>query len=197
MLPTVGPGAASASKGLNARQMLDSPRDAYVLFGIEPELDCLEGIAAKDAIARANFVVSFTAFDSPSLREDADVLLPIALFAETDGTWVNAEGRWQTASAAVAAPGSARPAWKILRVLGNLLDIPGFDYESSESVRDELQSLQGETRELSKTDLEGSTDLSVKAAELDVPMYSVDGLVRRAESLQQTVAGAKEWRKTA
>ena len=191
MLPTVGPGAASASRGLNARQMLDSPRDAYVLFGIEPELDCLEGIAAKDAIARANFVVSFTAFDSPSLREDADVLLPIALFAETDGTWVNAEGRWQTASAAVGAPGSARPAWKILRVLGNLLELEGFEYMRIDSVTQELRDAVGAAN---VSGLNGSaSSQSADTASSDelwrcgeLPIYASDALVRRAPALQQT-----------
>jgi NADH-quinone oxidoreductase subunit G len=192
MLPDFGPGATPTSaKGLNARQMIESPRKAYVLFGMEPELDCIEGRGAKDAIGRADLVINFTAFDSASIREDADVLLPIGLFAETDGTLVNAEGRWQMASAAVAAPGSARPAWKILRVLGNLLELDGFDYMRSDSVTRELRDAVG-TAQVGGLNggHEGLVNPDLGAKSLwrcsETPIYSTDALVRRAPALQRT-----------
>ena len=89
---------------------------------------------------RSPFVVAVTAFASPAMLEAAQVLLLAAAFAESSGTYVSLEGRWQSFTGAARAPGEARPGWKILRVLGNLLDLPDFDYQTSEQVRDELRA---------------------------------------------------------
>jgi len=98
------------------------------------------------ALAAAEFVVGLSAFDSKLLREQATLLLPIAPFSETSGTFVNCEGRWQSFTGAVRPLGETRPGWKVLRVLGNLLNLGGCDYQSSEAVRDELRALVGERR---------------------------------------------------
>ena len=135
-------------------------------------------------------MVALTAYRSQSLESCADIMLPMAGFAETSGTFVNADGRWQGFRGAVAPPGAARPAWKVLRVLGNLLDLEGFDYVDSEQVRDELQAL---CAELAPDNALGAavTEAPSAAAGLtrigDVPLYALDPLVRRAEALQRTV----------
>ena len=125
------------------------------------------------------------------------MVLPVATFAETSGTYVNAEGSWQSFSGVVQAVGEARPAWKVLRVLGNLLDIPGFDYATSEAVRDELHALPERAVDPVAVELDAAAAIAVKPAELDVPVYAVDALVRRAASLQQTEDAVPDWRITA
>src|SRR5579862_2064084 len=132
-------GQARSNGGLNARQMLERPLQGYLLLGTEPWLDSAEP-KALETLESAPFVVAITAYASPAMLQVAKVLLPAAAFAETSGTYVNLEGRWQSFGGAARAPGAARPAWKILRVLGNLLDLAGFEYQSSEQVRDELRA---------------------------------------------------------
>jgi len=119
----------------------------------------------------------------------ADVLLPAAGFMETSGTYVNAEGFWQSFNAVVEPRGGARPAWKILRVLGNLTGVDGFEYMSSKEVKNEVRSLC-ESIELSN-DVSGSATFSISETtgihrSSDVPIYAGDAVVRRAGSLQKT-----------
>ncbi|MEE9551592.1 MAG: NADH-quinone oxidoreductase subunit NuoG, partial [Gammaproteobacteria bacterium] len=124
-------GVKSDKTGLDASAMLDGSLKAYVLLGIEPELDCWDGNRALQAMQSAEFVVSMTAYRTDNINQYADVLLPIALFTETSGTYVNHEGRSQSFSGAVTPFGEIRPAWKILRVLGNVFGLQGFDYNNS------------------------------------------------------------------
>jgi NADH-quinone oxidoreductase subunit G len=191
-------GAVPGAGGRNARSMLAQPLPAYLLWGLEPELDCADPAAARAALAAAEAVVAFSSFRSPAL-DAAHVVLPIAAFAETAGTFVNCEGRAQTFNGAVPAPGEARPGWKVLRVLGNALDLAGFDYESPEDVRARAlpavprYALSAPARAVPDTDLAGAAAASTAeshAAEriADVPIYASDPLVRHADSLQQTVA---------
>ena len=115
--------------------------------------------------------------------------LPIATFAETSGTYVNLEGKWQSFPGAVAPQGEARPGWKVLRVLGNLAGVADFDYNSSEEVREELRALCGG---VAATAYQGSHEAKGAAGEarvIDVPMYAADALSRRAPSLQRTKEG--------
>jgi NADH-quinone oxidoreductase subunit G len=117
------------------------------------------------------------------------VLLPIGTFVETSGTYVSLEGRWQSHNGAAPPVGEARPGWKVLRVLGNLLNLTGFDYQSSEEVREELRKLCAESPTLA---YKGSHSVGLTAAGaevVDVSMYHVDALVRRAPSLQKTSEG--------
>jgi NADH-quinone oxidoreductase subunit G len=117
------------------------------------------------------------------------VLLPISTFVETSGTYVNFEGLWQSCAGAAKPLGEARPGWKVLRVLGNLAGVADFDYQSSEEVREELRALCGD---IAATSYQGSHEVKAGASEarvVDVPMYSIDAVLRRAPSLQRTKEG--------
>jgi NADH-quinone oxidoreductase subunit G len=192
LLPHRGVGAEPLEvEGLNARAMISAPRRAYVLFGLEPDLDMAEGALAEQALKSADQVVCFTSFVSDSLRECADVLLPIATFAETAGTYVNCEGRWQTFEAAADLQGEARPGWRVLRVLGNELALPDCEYRSADDVRAALTAELGGPAIAPDNAYRGNVEIGfephdVAASAVDVPMYSIDPLVRRSEALQQT-----------
>ena len=186
-------------QGMNAAQMVASPRKAYFLLNVEPELDMHDPQQAMTAMYAADLVVALSAWKHHA-TDYADVLLPIAPFTETSGTFVNTEGRVQSFKGAVKPLGEARPAWKVLRVLGNLLDAQGFDYDTSEAVRDEALSGQAVADRLNNH-LEGAyvgSDLSGQDVRMnshlqrvaDVPIYSADALVRRAASLQKTCDAA-------
>lgn len=186
-----GPGGeALESPGRDARAMLRDPRPGYLLFGIEPELDCGEPAAASRAMRSARFVAAFTAFRSEAMERYAQVMLPIAPYAETAGTYVNIEGRWQSFEAAVAPPGAARPGWKVLRVMGNLLDLDGFDYMSVEDVRGEVKARTERRDSPGRGEWRLGTRAEWPRESLcrlgRVPAYATDPLVRRARALQET-----------
>jgi len=185
-------GAARETSGLDAAQMIAQPRKNYLLLGIEPEFDCVCGAQALAAMQQAEFVVALTPYATDAMRDYADVLLPVSVFCETSGTFVNIEGRWQSFAAASPAPGDSRPGWKVLRVLGNLLDLEGFDHISSEQVRDALSRQLGEVK-LDNTACGDAVTPPSPAAGLErvatLPMYAVDSIVRRAQSLQLTPDG--------
>jgi NADH-quinone oxidoreductase subunit G len=194
--PHRGVGAKGVMRpGSDAGAMLETPRNAYILFGIEPAKDLADGAKAL-ATLRGAAVVAFSAFVSEDLLDVADVLLPTATFAETAGTYVNAEGRWQSVDAAADVAGDARPGWRVLRVLGNELELPGCEYRSPSEVSAELERELGAAAQLAVDDTayKGSFTAGVRAVamagvSLDVPIYAVDALVRRAEALQATVLG--------
>jgi NADH-quinone oxidoreductase subunit G len=197
-LPHQGPGSEQLEQpGLDMGQMLVSPVKGLLLTGVEPEFDCTDDVAALNAMNEAEFVAMLSPWLTESAEEYADVVLPIGTFAETSGTFVNAAGEWQSFAGVARPVGECRPGWKVLRVLGNLLDAPGYDYTTSEQVRDELRAVPAQSRAYAPASLEESNAAAVKPAELDVPIYGVDGLTRRAASLQQTVDAAVAWRKTA
>jgi NADH-quinone oxidoreductase subunit G len=191
--------------GLDALAMLRAPQRAYLLVGaIEPSHDLADQVAAEAAFAGAACVVAITPYASEELLRHAHVLLPMGAFAETSGTYVNLEGRWQSHPGAIAPPGEARPGWKILRVLGNLLQLEGFAHESSEQVRDELRArldaaastgaastgagAAGATAALPSALPAGALGAiaSLPVAALDVPMYAIDAVLRRSPALQAT-----------
>lgn len=183
-------GALPSAGGLNARAMIEQPLKAYLLLGAEPDFDFADPTAAMAALGGARLVVALSAFQSVSLREVADVMLPIAPFTETSGTFVNCEGRAQSFHAVARPLGETRPAWKVLRVLGNLLQLSGFDYNDSEAVR--ADALAGDTAARLDNRVSGVAlsapvtspgDLERVA---DVPIYFADPLVRRAPALQRT-----------
>ena len=181
--------AVPGAGGLNAAAMLSDPRQAYVVLGAEPELDCADGAQAMQALARAAAVVVLSPFKSQAMLDYAAVLLPVSPFAETSGTFVNTEGRAQGFFAATKPLGETRPAWKVLRVLGNLLNVAGFDYNSSEDVRGEV--LGGHPEFVSGLDngvggVELNLSASVNGLErvADVPIHFADSLARRAPALQ-------------
>jgi len=185
-------GKMNAATALNALEMLQQPRAAYVLLGIEPELDSANSGLALQALQQAQCVIGLTTFASPRMREYADVLLPIGPFTETAGTLVNVEGKWQSFTGVAKPFGESRPAWKVLRVLGNLSNLSGFDYVTANDV---LAEIKPACAELKNINLGDYTQLSLhysagKSAELirvaATPMYSVDSLVRHSMPLQET-----------
>jgi NADH-quinone oxidoreductase subunit G len=175
--------------GLNAKAMLAAPRRACLLMHVEPEFDCGNPVAARAALERAELCVVMSPFKHGMAY--ADVLLPIAPFTETSGTFVSCEGRVQSFRGVVRPLGEARPGWKVLRVLGTLLELPGFEIDSSEALRDALLADAGDV----SARLSNATRVEIAAPAAaavgvervaDVPIYFADPLVRRAYSLQQT-----------
>jgi NADH-quinone oxidoreductase subunit G len=179
--------ALPGAGGLSAAQMLEHPRKALLLLNVEPVLDMANPQAAHAALQAAQMVVAFTSFKD-AVVDGADVLLPIAPFTETAGTFVNAEGCAQSFHGVVKPLGETRPAWKVLRVLGNLLGLAGFAQESAEEVR--AQAL-GDAAAIGAR-LSNAVDVRIDASHTaqglerlaDVPLYSTDALVRRASALQ-------------
>lgn len=200
-LGTLSPGANSAglsqagvlpqgSGGLHAGAMLEESLDAVVLVNVEPDADIHATEDAVAKLAKQNFVVALTPFVSDALLEAADLLLPIGTFAETSGTYVNVEGTWQSFVGVANPVGEARPAWKVLRVLGNLVDADGFEYVTSEDVLAECKAQVGDVEARAYTASGTPAKLNGEdrpAHEIDTPLYSVDGLVRRAAALQLTL----------
>ncbi len=188
-------GAQPKQGGLNAGQMLtaQSKLKAVLLLNAEPELDAANPAAALAALNNAQMVVSLSAFKTGAM-DYADVLLPIAPFSETSGTFVNAEGRVQSFHGVAKPLGETRPAWKVLRVLGSMLGIAGFDQDTSEEVRARALGDVGtvpsrlSNRTTATVSLAASTGGLERIA--DVPIYSADALVRRAASLQATLDAA-------
>ncbi len=187
-------GVMPSGMGMHARAMLEVPRAAYLIVNIEPELDCQHAALARAAMEKAECVVALTAFKSQAL-ENADVLLPIAPFTETSGTFMSLEGRVQSFTAAAKPLGECRPAWKVLRVLANTLGLQGFDFESSEQVKDAIfggekpssvvwRSLNNNLKELVEIQVNIKRDGLQRIGE--VPQYESDPIVRRAPSLRKT-----------
>jgi NADH-quinone oxidoreductase subunit G len=187
-------GVMPNATGMHSRAMLEVPRKAYLLLNIEPELDCQHAALAKAAMAQAECVVALTAYKSEAL-EHADVLLPIAPFTETSGTFMSMEGRVQSFAAVNKPLGECRPAWKVLRVLANTLGLADFEYDSSEEVKAKIfnnekpstfvwRNLNNNLKELVEI------EVNIKSAGLqrigEVPQYESDPLVRRSTPLQRT-----------
>jgi NADH-quinone oxidoreductase subunit G len=183
-------GAQPQSGGLDAAQMLSGSLKAVLLLGAEPEFDSAAGAAAKTALGRAQMVVTLSAFKAN--RDVSDVLLPIAPFTETPGTFVNAEARVQSFHAVVKPAGQARPGWKVLRVLGNMLGLAGFDAESTGDVLAQAigaPPAEGArfipAAELSNAAVFRSED-GLAGEPVTASIYQLDPMVRRAPSLQLT-----------
>jgi NADH-quinone oxidoreductase subunit G len=190
-------GAVPGAKGLNAGQMLAGGLKAVLLLNTEPEFDSAAGRAAIAGLNKAQMVVTLSPFHAN--MEFSDVLLPIAPFTETPGTFVNAEGRVQGFHAVVKPLGEARPAWKVLRVLANMLGLPGFDYESAQEVLTASRGAEHAQAAIVQGGALGNTtsaaiDLSPSAGHpAAAAIYQLDSIVRRAPSLQLT-ADAKRAR---
>ncbi len=180
-------GAMPRDGGLNARQMLGGALKAVLLLNNEPVFDAAAGLDAAKALAASSMVVTLSPFKTN--LDFSDVLLPIAPFTETPGSFVNAEGRLQSFHAVVKPLGETRPAWKVLRVLANLLDLPGFDYESASDVlaRTEASATAGFAPGKLANHTAAAIDLSPAMGEPVVAsIYQLDSIVRRATSLQLT-----------
>ncbi|MGE5169724.1 MAG: NADH-quinone oxidoreductase subunit NuoG [Rudaea sp.] len=186
-------GALPQRGGLNAQAMLgvdgSEPRRAYLVLHADPEFDCANPVAARAALEKADLVVVMSAFRTATRY--ADVLLPVAPFTETSGTFVNGEGRVQSFHGVVQPAGETRPAWKVLRVLGTMLELPGFGFDSAEEVRDaalrDAGPLEGRLSNATRVEIVAPAVASVGVERVaDVPIYFADPLVRRAPSLQAT-----------
>ncbi len=187
---SIGGHLVGATSGKNEAPFA-TPKKAYVLLNAEPQLDAANPQQATAALAGAEMVVVMSAFQHG--MDFADVLLPIAPFSETSGTFVNCEGRAQSFNGTVRPLGDTRPAWKVLRVLGNLLGLQGFDYDTSEAIRDDVlgkgvTDLSGKLNNVAT--LAPTVGAYAPAGQLervtDVPVYFTDALARRAEPLQRT-----------
>ncbi len=200
VLPVSAKLGYSEISGLNAAQMLrfntntdstDEKCQAFILMNVEPEFDTYNSQQALKTIKSSEFVVSMSAYEG-NARDYADVLLPIAPFTETSGSYVNTEGRIQSFNGVVSALGETRPAWKVLRVLANLMALAEFDYETPEQIRAEIFPDGLEINQYLNNALK-DFDLEINAVEKqglqrigEVPIYRADPIVRRAESLQST-----------
>jgi len=185
--------ALPGDSGLNAGQMLDGQLKAVILLNNEPEFDAAAGARAGASLNAAQMVVTLSPFKA-NMRF-SDVLLPIAPFTETPGTFVNAEGRVQSFHAVVKPLAETRPAWKVLRVLANLLDLPGFDFESSQDVLKQIPGADAAQVPANRLGNATQGEIVVSGVAGAVPavasIYQLDGLVRRATSLQLTADARK------
>jgi NADH-quinone oxidoreductase subunit G len=191
----VGGNAVGASlvnaNGAGVESILSGDRRALILMNLEPDSDLPNPEKVRLALAQANTVIALSAYQSADLLEVADVLLPISTFTETVSTFVNAEGRVQTIQPSVKPLGESRPAWKVLRVLGGLLDLDGFLFNMPEEVLGEALgdnycaklNNQSAANSISKENLSPANGLERIA---DVNIYSGDQIVRRSSALQLT-----------
>ncbi|WP_321929368.1 NADH-quinone oxidoreductase subunit NuoG [Burkholderia cenocepacia] len=185
-------GALPGEGGLNAREAFAQPRKGYVLLNVEPEFDTADPAQALAALNQAEMVVVMSPFKHG--LDYADVLLPVAPFTETAGTFVNAEGTVQSFNGVVRPLGDTRPAWKVLRVLGSLLGLPNFEYETAEEVRVAALGDAGVAGRLSNQTSVAPARAAANVANggferlADVPIYHADALVRRAGALHLTAA---------
>ncbi len=187
-------GKQRAKNGFDVASMLDADLDAVVLVNVEPDVDVYAAPDAVQKLSNKKFVIALTPYVSEALLECADLLLPIGTFAETSGTYVNGAGTWQSFGGVAHPVGESRPCWKVLRVLGNLTDAAGFDYVTSDDVLAEFKSVLGDVDAgayLPAGKLAKPNGADSPADEIDTPLYSVDGVVRRAHALQQTLSAKR------
>lgn len=183
-------GERDSHPGLDVSLAFKAQLKAYILMGLEPELDCANGRQVLRALQQADLVIALSAYCNDQMREYADLILPIVPFTETSGTFVNVEGRWQTFKACTRPYAQARPGWKVLRVLANLFSVSGFDYVSTDEIREELNLLLAASK-FSGPGWYQPRNLRVKSkAAIDHigewPVYAVDSIVRRSQALQES-----------
>jgi len=184
-------GEAVESVGLNAQQMLSSGLDCLILMGVEPAFEHPQPARARATLKSLATSIVISTHLSKHARDHAAIVLPAASFAETAGTFVNAEGSWQMFNGAGAPPGEARPAWKILRVLADLLELDGFAYNSVMDIRNDLKAACRELQLDNRFEAQLDQLPAVSAAGQlircgDLPALKSDMLVRRARSLQKS-----------
>jgi len=179
-------GAPPAMVGRPAGEMLKQPLKGYLMFGVEPEHDCADARQALQTLRQAEFVVTCSIYKSAAANDYAHVQLPLAPFTESDGTHVNAEGRFQPYTAAVTPAGESRPGWKILRVLGNQLGLGGFDFTTAEAVRAAIGDSVASSARLQDRSFPAVNPVTGLQRIGEVPLYRVDPVVRRAPALQKT-----------
>ncbi|MGX5175003.1 NADH-quinone oxidoreductase subunit NuoG [Aliikangiella sp. IMCC44653] len=175
--------------GKNAKQMLEQKLKGYLLLNCEPDVESVWPEAALESLQQAECVIVATPFKDGRAAEYANIMLPIAGCYETSGTYINVEGLWQSFAAAVKAPGEAKPGWKVLRVLANLFELAGFDFDSSQAVINELKEkfeTVGESKVARKIPPPLMQVSETEVTRESLGLYMVDPMVRRAKALQQT-----------
>ncbi|STZ77406.1 NADH-quinone oxidoreductase subunit NuoG [Bergeriella denitrificans] len=192
---SVGADLLEADTGDSLQEMIASPKQAVLLFNVEPEIDAANGAKAVTALKQAKSVMAFTAYESETLLDVCDILLPVAPFTETSGSLVNMEGRLQSFHGVVQGFGESRPLWKVLRVLGNLFELDGFEYHDTAGILQEAlpQGVPSEklnNRAAVVSGGEGFQTASDLVRVGGVGLYHTDPIVRRSLPLQQTVHAA-------
>ncbi|MDX2476704.1 MAG: NADH-quinone oxidoreductase subunit NuoG, partial [Gammaproteobacteria bacterium] len=197
LLPNRNGDEAEGLSGLDTQAMFSKGLKAYILYGIEADYDLENPVQANSALANADFVVSVTSFVTEAMKANSDVLLPISTLTEASGTLINVDGTVQSFSAVSKANGHSKPGWKVLRVMGNLFNVDGFEYQSSEDVMNELTSRLELKNNQVQTNRETNTvnwscpeNISEQTADIqriaELPIHSVDSITRRATALQKT-----------
>jgi NADH-quinone oxidoreductase subunit G len=188
-------GVRRAEPGLHAGDMPGAALDVLMLVNVEPDKDILAADDAAAKIKAQKFTVALTPFASESLLDSADLLLPVGTYAESSGSYVNVAGTWQSFPGIANPVGEARPTWKVLRVIGNLLDAPGFEYVTSEEVLTELREQLGDVSPdngyAGTAAIARPNGADAPADDVDIPIYSIDPVVRRARALQLTEAARR------
>lgn len=184
-------GKSIAEPGLNVQEALNSKLKGYLLMGAEPGYDFANPAGARQSMLAAEFVVLLSAYEHESMHDYADVILPIAPYAETSGTYINIDNTWQTVKGAMLPLGESRPAWKVLRVLGNLLHCKKFDYTSTEDILEEVKeavsmTMEHEYEPYYPESLPVINQSLVRVGEW--PLYRIDAITRNAKELQLCAA---------
>lgn len=184
-------GRAVSEPGLDVQSAMNAKLKGYLLMGAEPGFDFANPYGARQSMLAAEFVVMLTAFNNESMSDYADVILPIAPYAETSGTYINVDNQWQTVKGALTPHGESRPAWKILRVLGNLLHCKGFDYTSTEEILTEVKEAVVMTMEQDYIPYYPDSLPLINKSLVRVgewPLYRCDAIVRHSNALQYCAA---------
>lgn len=184
-------GKIDSISGMNVQTALNAKLKGYFLMGVEPGFDFANPYGARQSMLAAEFVVFMSAYNHDSMLDYADVILPIAPYAETSGTYINVDNTWQTVKGGLVPYGEARPAWKILRVLGNLLDCNGFEYASTAEILSEIKNIAAITMEHEYKPYYPEYLPSINHSLVRVgewPLYRVDAIVRNAVELQLCAA---------
>lgn len=184
-------GKINTHVGLNAQAMIDKKRRGYLLLHVEPDYDCLRPVVVSSALKQAELVVALTAFASKDLLEVADVLLPVAPFAENNGTFINVTGKCQHFDAVVSLLGQTKPGWQVLAELGEKLSLPDFTDISYDRLSAELSAImQTAVYQMPDSVWKDVNIPAMPSGQMlrisEVPLYSGDGLLRRSQPLQTT-----------
>jgi NADH-quinone oxidoreductase subunit G len=174
--------------------MLDEPRQVVVVYDCEPHLDCADGARWTEVLAQADTVIYAGAYANDAIREMADIILPLATLPEAEGSLTNVDGSTQVNAGTGHSPGESRSGWKVLRALGNTLGLDDFEFTRIAQVRETIQAgMAADHDEPSSPEPAGLTAPQAGpglALYVEVPMYAVDGVVRRSAPLQDTVHAA-------
>ena len=186
---SVGADVLALDSGASIQEMLAAPKKAVLLLNVEPEIDVAAGGQAVAALKQAQSVMAFAPFVSDTLLEVCDVLLPIAPFTETSGSFINMEGRLQSFYGVVKGLGDSRPLWKVLRVLGNVFALQGFEYDSSEQVLKDAVNADTLPEKLNNQAAWQSAGVQTASGLVrvgGVGIYHSDAIARRSVPLQAT-----------